>query len=290
VTRRRHSTYASGGRHPADARRPPDSMGMTDESTAGAPLNIDIPPDIRLDGVDPVTDAQFLLAVGAVVRASSLLEFTLRATFINLNAGEAAAVVAAGQSMDWLLSMNRAIAKHRSRISDVDRDRLNLLLDRARHATQQRNRFVHDLWRGSPAGPLLRRSQRRKMVLTGPAYRQALRRVGEPPAQRRDDHGGEFRPLHAPTIDGRRTQLPPVVRETGADPRRPRRVGPDRRPGRTCPDRAVAAAATRCTATPTATARRAGGTIAGVMGKRDSIRASRLSWRQEYLRCRPGWT
>ena len=33
-----------------------------------------------------------------------------------------------------------------------------------------------------------------------------------------------------------------------------------------------------------------GGTIAGVIGKRDSIRASRLSWRQEYLRCRPGWT
>jgi hypothetical protein len=139
---------------------------MTGEGTAGGLLSVDIPPGIQLHGVDQVAGAQFLLALGAVVRASSHLEFVLRSVFCELEDGPNAAVVATGQGADWLLGMNAALAKHRTDIPNDDRDQLGALLSRARSATQDRNRFVHDVWGGSPDGPLLGRSQRRIASMT----------------------------------------------------------------------------------------------------------------------------
>jgi hypothetical protein len=140
---------------------------MTDsERTAGDPLNVRIPPGIQLYGVDHEADAQFLLALGAVVRASSHMELVLRTVFCQLEGGPQAAVVAAGQGVDWLLTMNAALTDHRNDLSDEHRGQFAELLRQARRATQDRNRFVHSSWVGTGEGPVLVRSQRRIAAMT----------------------------------------------------------------------------------------------------------------------------
>jgi hypothetical protein len=149
---------------------------MTDDGgTADAAPNVHIPPGIQLYGVDQEADAQLLLALGAVVRASSQMELILRTVFCQLEAGPQAAVVAARQGVEWLLDMNAALADHRDDVTDEQRAELANLIRQARKATQGRNRLVHSAWVGADGGPMLVQTQRRVAAMSGrPVTLQAV--------------------------------------------------------------------------------------------------------------------
>lgn len=131
------------------------------------PQTIEIPLGIQMHGPDFGADAQMLIALGAVVRAASKLEFGLRGLFCALEASKFACITAAGQSVGWLLEMSNALLARRQDISEEHRARLAALLADARDAIEKRNRYVHDVWAGGTDGsPQLLRSHRRRHELS----------------------------------------------------------------------------------------------------------------------------
>ena len=60
---------------------------MTTETRAGDSPHVHIPPGVQLYGVDREADAQLLLALGAVVRASSQLELACARCSVSSRAG-----------------------------------------------------------------------------------------------------------------------------------------------------------------------------------------------------------
>lgn len=131
------------------------------------PRTVEVPLGIQLHGPDFNADVQMLIGLGAVVRASSQLEFGLRSLFCALEGSKYAAITAAGQSTDWLLGMSEALLKCNVNISHKHRITLTALLTKIRAAMQERNRYVHDVWAGAADGATeLMRSRRKSHVLS----------------------------------------------------------------------------------------------------------------------------
>ncbi|MCM3886151.1 hypothetical protein [Frankia sp. R82] len=126
-----------------------------------------VPLGISLRGPDLDADAQMLVALGAVVRAASMWEFSLRMLFCALEESKFAAVTAAGQEAGWLAEMCRALLDRHTEINEQHRAALTKLLSDAGQAMRDRNRFIHDAWvTGQDGVPNLMRSWRRKHELT----------------------------------------------------------------------------------------------------------------------------
>lgn len=116
------------------------------------------------------------LALGQVVRIASTLDHYLRVIFSILVASPAADVLSAGQMTRWLIEACEALTKHNPAIDEGARRELKDLLDSARVLSDQRNRFVHDVWMWDVNGlnPAPMRSRRLDPALAeGPPVTQA---------------------------------------------------------------------------------------------------------------------
>ena len=129
-------------------------------SGSGWPETVKVPTPLLLSGADLHLDVQMLIALGAIVRASSMLEFHLRSLFCALEEGKYAAVTAAGQNPKWLIDGCRALVDRRAGVADGSRDDLKALLATAVKESEERNRYVHDVWSGGDDGPELMQSRR----------------------------------------------------------------------------------------------------------------------------------
>jgi hypothetical protein len=101
-----------------------------------------------------------LRGLGRVVRAASQLDHSLRTLFCALVGSKYAAVVAAGQPMEWLHTSCMALLKAHREMAPEHKEKLAALLRDAKAAADRRNRLVHDLWGYSPNGMFLVRSRR----------------------------------------------------------------------------------------------------------------------------------
>ena len=96
--------------------------------------------------MDAVEDAQLLMALGSLVQTASGLESVLRMLFCALEDSKYGAVTAAGQSAEWLFSMNEALVARHAEIAPEPQADLKSLLSTARSLMRDRNRYVHSLW------------------------------------------------------------------------------------------------------------------------------------------------
>jgi hypothetical protein len=110
------------------------------------------------ESADP--EDALLRGLGRVVRAASQLDHSLQNLFCALVGSKYAAVVAAGQTTEWLYRSCVALLKVHRELAPVHKDKLIALLRDGKAAADRRHRLVHDLWASGPNGVFLLRSQR----------------------------------------------------------------------------------------------------------------------------------
>lgn len=108
----------------------------------------------RPSGLPPesVEYDRLLIALGRVVQESAQLENVLRMAFCALVGSKYAAIVAAGQQVNWLIEQCRAVAREYREISDEHRNALLEVLGACRQANDERRRLVHHVWGHGPGG------------------------------------------------------------------------------------------------------------------------------------------
>ena len=89
-------------------------------------------------------DVQMRL-LGQVVHWSAMMEFTLRDAFCSLVASKFAAIVAAGQSVSWLIEQCKALVRAHREMPESQRAAINSALEHCASANEKRNRLVHDV-------------------------------------------------------------------------------------------------------------------------------------------------
>ena len=106
------------------------------------------------------TEDVLLRSLGRTVQASSQFDHSLRGLFCALVGSKYAAVVAAGQTTDWLYGSCKALLNVHRELAPEHRDKLLALLREGKAAADRRNRLVHDLWASGEEGRFLVRSRR----------------------------------------------------------------------------------------------------------------------------------
>jgi hypothetical protein len=101
-----------------------------------------------------------LRGLGRTVQAASHFDRALQMLFCALMGSKYAAVVAAGQTTDWLCGSCMALLKVHKELAPEHKDRLIALLKEGKAAADRRNRLVHDRWAGDPMETFLIRSRR----------------------------------------------------------------------------------------------------------------------------------
>jgi hypothetical protein len=86
--------------------------------------------------------------LGQVVHSSAMMEFTLRDAFCSLVGSKFAAIVAAGQSVFWLIEQCKALAMAHREIPEPQRAAIISALEHCASANEKRNRLVHDVKTG----------------------------------------------------------------------------------------------------------------------------------------------
>ncbi len=102
--------------------------------------------DRHTQGMERVPKDEHLLAIGRVAQASSSLEMYLRILFCTLVDSKYAAIVAGGQSANWLIENSTAVFNVHSDLGEDDRAIFKDLLIGASAAYRSRNRYIHDAW------------------------------------------------------------------------------------------------------------------------------------------------
>jgi hypothetical protein len=120
-------------------------------------------------------------ALGQLVEAAAVMEIALRMAFCVLVGSDHAAVVAGGQETHWLIENCDAIARHRSDLTEAQREQIRTALHDCRVANRDRNRLVHDAWGTGPDGqPALLRGGQDSYEITGRVWTTtAIRAVGD---------------------------------------------------------------------------------------------------------------
>ena len=95
-------------------------------------------------------DTQMRL-LGQIVHNSAMMEFTLRAAFCSLVGSKFAAIVAAGQSVSWLIDQCKALARAHREITEPQREAIITALEHCTSVNVSRNRLVHDVKTGVSA-------------------------------------------------------------------------------------------------------------------------------------------
>lgn len=109
---------------------------------------IEVPKGIQLDGPDFDEDARMLVVLGALVRAASAADRTLRTLYCALIGSPYAVVTAAGKMTSQLISDCKSLVGVRTDLSRENADKILALLSDLKRLSEQRNRFVHDVWTG----------------------------------------------------------------------------------------------------------------------------------------------
>ena len=106
------------------------------------------------DAADLITER--LIALGQVIEWSASMESTLRSAFCALVGSKFAAVVAGGQSADWLIGQCRALAEAHKELPADTRQAIKDALGLCEAANRRRNVLVHGVKTGSrvPDGAL----------------------------------------------------------------------------------------------------------------------------------------
>jgi hypothetical protein len=121
-----------------------------------------------------------LLGLGRVVRWASQLDHSLQMLFCALVGSKYAAVVAAGQTTEWLYGSCMALLKAHKELAPEHKDKLVALLKDGKAAADRRHRLVHDLWASGPDGMFLMRSRRGSHELaTQPVSLEEVESVAE---------------------------------------------------------------------------------------------------------------
>jgi hypothetical protein len=94
-----------------------------------------------------------LTALGEVIELSVTLESRLRDVFCALVGSKYAAVVAGGQSADWLIEQSKALADVHHEMSDAGRQAIKAALSRCKAANEQRNVLAHSVAVGLRSDP-----------------------------------------------------------------------------------------------------------------------------------------
>ncbi|SDL01037.1 hypothetical protein SAMN04488074_108238 [Lentzea albidocapillata subsp. violacea] len=116
---------------------------------------------IQLNGPDLDEDARMLVGLGAVVRAASQADHELRTLYCALVGSPYAAVIAAGQMTNQLITDCRALIEVRLDLTTEGKTKILDLLGELKRLSERRNRFVHDVWAGGLDGQTeLMRSKR----------------------------------------------------------------------------------------------------------------------------------
>jgi hypothetical protein len=106
------------------------------------------------------TEDALLRSLGRTVQAASQFDHALQMLFCALVGSKYAAVVAAGQTTDWLCGSCMALLKAHRELAPEHKDKLLALLQEGKAAADRRNRLVHDVWAGGPDEKFLMRSRR----------------------------------------------------------------------------------------------------------------------------------
>lgn len=124
-------------------------------------------------------------ALGGVVLEAAYLERVLRAAFSALLGSKYAALVDARLSMAALIEDCERLARHRTDISDPDRDGLLEALKACHEANTDRNRVIHEVWATRPGAAMVTLDGSRNFhdvmvtVRTPAEARQVADRVGD---------------------------------------------------------------------------------------------------------------
>jgi hypothetical protein len=107
------------------------------------------------------TEDDLLRALGRAVQEASKFDSALQTAFCALVGSKYAAVVAAGQTTDWLSDYCTALAKVHRELAPEYKTKFLELLKEGKDAAGRRHRLVHDLWASGPNGTILLQRRRR---------------------------------------------------------------------------------------------------------------------------------
>lgn len=93
-----------------------------------------------------------LMAVGFVAWASTRVDEVLRQLFCGLEGSKYAAVTAGGQGTTWLVQACQGLVKWRDDVSDEHRNELLTLLGSIQKRMEERNSYVHSIWKFQEPG------------------------------------------------------------------------------------------------------------------------------------------
>jgi hypothetical protein len=97
------------------------------------------------DQSPPTIQTERRVALGLVIEHSAIMEDCLRTAFCSLLGGPYAAVVAGGQSAEWLIANCTAVARVHRGITKDQRAAIKAALEDCSAANQRRNTLVHGL-------------------------------------------------------------------------------------------------------------------------------------------------
>jgi hypothetical protein len=123
---------------------------MTDDFESSEPpawpITVEAPPVTLVGWPSFADDARMLMALGAVVRGASKVDYVLRDLYCALVGSPYAAVTAGGSMTSWLLGECDALVRSNREIGSEGRGRLLQLISEVKSLASERNRFVHDVW------------------------------------------------------------------------------------------------------------------------------------------------
>lgn len=105
---------------------------------------------------------QRLTALGHVIELSVTMESRLREVFCALVGSKYAAVVAGGQTADWLIEQSKALADAHHEMPDAGRQAIKVALNRCKAANEQRNILAHSVAVGLRSDPAFRMVRSRR--------------------------------------------------------------------------------------------------------------------------------
>lgn len=97
--------------------------------------------------------AERLTALGQVIESSVAMESRLRAAFCALVGSKYAAVVAGGQTADWLTEQSKALVDAHHDVGEAGRQAIKAALNRCKAANEQRNILAHSVAVGLRSDP-----------------------------------------------------------------------------------------------------------------------------------------
>jgi hypothetical protein len=120
---------------------------------------------------NPITEDDYLVALGGIVVSSATMEQLLREAFCSLVGSKFAAIVAGGQGAAWLIDQCEALNDAHRELPEATRQAIRDKLRLCRDANNRRNDLVHGLKAPSETGLETMRSRKNTYVLAAKTWK-----------------------------------------------------------------------------------------------------------------------